>query len=50
VTLSVLIGDPPPHIFTYDPRTTSPDEVKSWIDEAKQKILQVENKPDSKKS
>ncbi|MBE2221837.1 MAG: hypothetical protein IAF02_09865 [Anaerolineae bacterium] len=49
VTLSVLIGDPPKEqILTYDPRTTSPDEVKSWIDTIEQ-LVQVENTPDDDK-
>lgn len=49
VTLSILIGEPPPQTLTYNPRTTSPDELKSWIDSIKQ-IVRVENTPDNKKS
>ncbi len=38
VTLSILIGPPPPATFTYDPRTTSPEKLKSWIDSARQTL------------
>ncbi|MFZ6029764.1 MAG: hypothetical protein ACOYYS_18785 [Chloroflexota bacterium] len=38
VKLSVPIGDLPPATITYDPRTTSPDKLKSWIDSIRQSL------------